>query len=165
MEIFSKILFTELFFFLIQYLQRTCDGHTQCDAITLEKIITYLLFLLLQFLQRKGKRYTWCDAILQKFYRPVFFLIQYLQRTCNGHTQCDGNFLKKNTFYRPVFFPNSVIAEDMRRPFSVRCKFSQKYVLQSCSFSLFSACRGRATAILSVMQLFSKMLFTDLFFS
>ena len=52
----------------------------------------------------------------------------------------------------------------MRRLFSVRCNFSQKYFLQSCSFSKFSACRGRATAIPSVMQLFSKMLFTDLFF-
>ena len=127
MEIFSKILFTDLFFFLIQYLQRTCDGHTQCDAITLKKIITYLLFLLLRF----------------------------SQTTCKRHTHCDAIFLK-STFHRPVLFPNSVPTEEMRRWYSLWCSFSQKYFLQICSFSYFSTYWGHATAILSVMQLLSK---------
>ena len=95
---FSQKYFYRPVLFLIQYLQRTCYGQTQCDAITLDKSLTYLLFLLLQFLQRTRERHTQFDAI-------------YLT----------------STFYRPVLFPISVIAEDVRRPYSVWCnclKFS-----------------------------------------
>ena len=89
MRFFSKVFFTDLFFFLIQYLQRTCDGHDQCDAITLEKSIFFLLFLLLQFSQRTSKRQTQSDAIFLKSIFQNFFLknsffsekIQYIQRT------------------------------------------------------------------------------------
>ena len=97
MQFFPKVLFTDLFVFVFQYLQRICDGHTQCDAITLENIITHLLFLLLRF----------------------------AQSTCDGHTQCDAVF-PKSTFYRPVLFRISVPTEDMRRPYSVWCNNSQK---------------------------------------
>ena len=81
MQFFSKVLFTDLFFFLIQYLQKTCDGHTQCDAITLQKKFTYLVFLLPQFFLSKCERHTQCDAIFPKkklFTDLFFFLIQSL---------------------------------------------------------------------------------------
>ena len=45
-----------------------------------------------------------------------------------------SNFLKSFS-YRPVLFPNSVIAEDMRRPNSVWCIFPEKKFLQICFFS------------------------------
>ena len=105
-DLSQKVLSTELFFFLFQYLQRTCDGNTQCDSITLKKSLTNLSFL----------------------------LIQFLQRTCERHTQCDAIFLK-STFYRPVLFPNSIPTEDMRTPYSVWCHFSRKNFLQTCFFS------------------------------
>ena len=80
MQFFSKVLFTDLFFFLIQYLQKTCDGQTQCNAITLLKSLTYLLFLLLQSLQRTCELHTPCDAIFLRstFTDLFFFLIQCL---------------------------------------------------------------------------------------
>ena len=37
----------------------------QCGAITLEKSLTHLLFLLLQFLQKTCERHTQCDAIFR----------------------------------------------------------------------------------------------------
>ena len=128
MRFFWNVLFTDLFFFLIQYLQRTCDGHNQCDAITLEKSLRNLSFLLLQF----------------------------LQRTCECHTQWDTIFLE-NISYRPVLFPNSILAEDMRRPYSVWCNNSRKN-LTYLLFSYFSFYPGHANAILSLMQFFSKKL-------
>ena len=92
-----------------------------------------------------------------------FFLIQYLQMTCDSNTQCDTIFLE-NTSYKPVLFPNSILAEDMRQPYSVWCNNSRKKGLHTCCFSYFSYYRWHATAILSVMQFFSKILLTDLFF-
>ena len=67
--------FADKFFFLIQYLLQTWDGHTQFDAITLEKSLIDLLFLLLRFLQRTYERHTQLDDIFLKitFYRPVLF--------------------------------------------------------------------------------------------
>ena len=162
MRIFSKIISTDLFFFLIQHLQRTCERHTQCDAFFLENIsyrpvlfpnsvlaedirpcnnsgkkLTYLFFLLLQFLQRTCQQDTQCDAIFLRstFYRPVLFHIsvltvdmrgpQFLQRTSERHTQSYAIFLKRN-FYRPVLFSNSVPTEDMRRPWSMWCNKTWK---------------------------------------
>ena len=108
MQFFPKVLFTDLFFFVFQYLQRTCDIHTQCDAITLEKNFAYLLSLLLQF----------------------------LQSTCERHTQCDAIF-PKSTIHRPVLFPNSVPTEDMRTSYSVWCNFSQKVLFTDLFFFVF----------------------------
>ena len=94
---FSQKYFLYLFFSVIQKIQRTCDGHVQCDAMIREKCLTYLLFHLLQF----------------------------LQRTCERHTQYDAIFLK-STFHRPVLFPNSIFTWYMRRPYSVWCKNSRE---------------------------------------
>ena len=150
MQFFPKVLFTDLFFFVFQYLQRTCDSHTQCDAITLKKVLdtrcfsyfsfyrgqanailslmqffskvlfTDLFFLLIQYLQRTRDGHNQCDAItLEKnFAYLLSLLLQFLQSTCERHTQCDAIF-PKSTIHRPVLFPNSVPTEDMRTSYSV----------------------------------------------
>ena len=121
---FSQKNFTDLFFFLIQYLQRKCNGHTQCDSIILKKSLRYVSFLLVQFLQRTCKRSTQCEAIFSKvlFTDLFFFLIQKFQKTCDGHTQCDAITLEKKS-YISVVSPTSVFREVMRTPYSVWCNF------------------------------------------
>ena len=134
MEIFSKILFTGLFFSLIQYLQRTCDGYFQCDAIFLKSTFySPVLFPNSVHAEDVRRPYlVWCNFSQKCFLQTCFFLIQYLQRTCDDHTQYDAITLEK--------------------------------VLQTCCFSYFSFYRVHVNAILSVMQFFPKVLFTDLFF-
>ena len=137
MEIFSKkILFTDLFFFLTQWLQRTCDGHFQCDASFLKST----------------------------FYSPVLSHYSVHAEDVRRPYLVWCNFSQK-CFLQTCFFPNSVPIEDMRRPDIVWCSFSQKYFLQTCSFSYFSTYRGHATAILSVMQLLSKKILHTCCFS
>ena len=136
MRNFPKIDFTDKFSFLIQYLLRKWDDHTQCDAKTLEKSLIYLLFLLLRFLQRTYERLTQLDAI--------FF---------------------KSTFYRPVIIPNSALTEDVRRPYSVSSNISRKKNKHTCCFVYFSFYRGHATAILSKMGKLSEKVLHTCFFS
>ena len=135
MQFFSQALFTDLFFFLIQYLQKTCNRHTLCDAIILEKKLHTCCFS--YFNSYRGHANN--TLSMMQFFSVVLFIdlmfsiIQYIQWTCNGRTHCDAIIL-------------------------------QKKVLHTCCFSYFSFYRGNANAILSAMQFFSKVFFTDLLF-
>ena len=165
MQIFSKTFFTALFFFLIQYLQRTCKRHIQCDAIPLDKSLTYLLFLLFQFFRGHANAIPRVMQLSQKYYSQncSFFPNSVPTEDMRGPYPVWCNFLE-STFHRLVLFPNSLPTEDMRLPYSLWCNNSPKKVLHTCCFSFFSFYRGNVNAILSAMQFFSKVLFTDLLF-
>ena len=157
---------TNLSFLLLQFLQRTCERHTQCDAFFLENISYRPVLFLIQNLQMTYDGNTQCDAItLEKSLTYLLFLLlQFLQRKCEQHTQCDAFFLR-SSFCRPVLFDKSVLTVDMRGPYSVWCNNSRKKGLHTRCFSYFSLYRGHANAILSVMRFFSKVFLQTCSFS
>ena len=117
---------TNLLFLLFQFLQRKCEQHTQCDAFFLRRSFyrPVLFHKSVLTVDMRGPYSVWCNISGKNLWYLLFLLHQFLQRTCEQHTQCDAIFLR-STFYRPVIFPNSVIAEDIRRPYSVCCNNSR----------------------------------------
>ena len=123
----SRKKLTYLLFLLLQILQRTCEQHTQCDAIFLRSSFyrPILFHKSVLTVDMRGPYSMWCNNSGKNLWYLLFLLLQSLQRTCERHTQCDAIFLK-SFFYRPVLFPNSVPTEDMRRPWSVWCNNTWK---------------------------------------
>ena len=99
----------------------------------------------------------------QSLFLDLFsFLIQYLQQTCDGHSQCKANFLKI-IFYRPVLFLNSILTEDMRRPYLVWCNNSKKesYIPVVSPTSVFTEDMQTPN---SLWCIFSQITFSELFY-
>ena len=90
MQFFSKVLFLDLFFFVIQYPQRKCAGDTHCDAVFPKST----------------------------FYRSVLFHISVpTEDMRRPYSLRCNNSLKKS--YMPVVYPTSVFTEEMQTPYVV----------------------------------------------